>query len=257
MDALKRTLIEKSGHDFGFEYTVAETATALTLGSARHPLHAEVTLDQNDYQIQFVNANPLLISELSRDFSIADHRIACPSIEQLSVVFRRAAALAHSLPNQAENDFESALEEELKKLPEEIKNTEVERMVRQRVGQDTYRKAMLDYWGGACAVTGVAIPEVLRASHALPWAECISDAQRLDVFNGFLLTANLDALFDRFLISFDQDGVVIISDLVSSQDRDSLGLHAGLRLRWLTERHEQYLVEHRVRLQTEKVQLDR
>lgn len=252
MDALKRTLIEKAGHDFGFEYTVAEGPTALTLGSARHPLHAEVTLYQNDYQIQFVNAKPLLISELSRDFSIADHKIFCSSIDHLSVVFRRAAALAHSLPNQAENDFESALERELKKLPEEIRNTEVERMVRQRIGQDTYRKAMLDYWGGACAVTGLAIPEVLRASHALPWAECESDAQRLDVFNGFLLTANLDALFDRFLISFDKEGVVIISDLISSQDRDCLGLNADLQLRWLTDRHEPYLQLHRVRLRNTK-----
>lgn len=250
MDALKRSLIEKAGHDFGFEYTVAETPSELTLGSARHPLHAEVTLYQNDYLVQFGNAKPLLISELSRDFSIADHKIICSSIDQLSVVFRRAAALAHSLPNQAENDFESALEAELKKLPEEIKNTEVERMVRQRVGQDTYRKAMLDYWGGACAVTGVAIPEVLRASHALPWAECASDAQRLDVFNGFLLNANLDALFDRFLISFDEEGVVIVSDLVSTKDRDYLGLIEGLQLRWLTERHETYLQLHRTRLRT-------
>ncbi|CBL45781.1 Hypothetical protein HDN1F_21980 [gamma proteobacterium HdN1] len=69
-------------------------------------------------------------------------------------------------------------------------------MVRQRVGPNIYRKAMLEYWDGTCAVTGIAIPEMRRASHALPWAECSSDAERLDVFNGFLLAANLDALFD-------------------------------------------------------------
>ncbi len=248
MDALKRTLIEKAGHDFGFEYTVGETPTALTLGSARHALHAEVALVQTEYQVQFVNAKPLLISELQRDFSITDQKVICRSIDHLSVIFRRAAALAHSLPNQVENDFESALEEELKKFPNEIENTEVERIVRQRVGQDIYRKAMLEYWSGACAVTGVAIPEILRASHALPWAECESDAQRLDVFNGFLLTANLDVLFDRFLISFDKKGIVIISDLISAHDRDSLGLNTDLQLRWLTERHETYLQSHRARL---------
>tara|TARA_R110002124_G_scaffold286724_2_gene468461 strand:- start:102 stop:287 length:186 start_codon:yes stop_codon:yes gene_type:complete len=44
MDALKRTLIEKAGHDFGFEYTIAEIPVSRTLGSARHSLHAEVTL---------------------------------------------------------------------------------------------------------------------------------------------------------------------------------------------------------------------
>lgn len=248
MDALKRSLIEKAGHDFGFEYAVNETPSSLTLGSARHPLHVDVTLAQDEYQLQFINAKPLLISELGRDFSLTDQAITCNTIEQLSVVFRRAASLAHSLPNQAENDFESALETELKKLPNEIKNTEIERIVRQRVGQNTYRKAMLDYWGGACAVTGVAIPEILRASHALPWAECESDAQRLDVFNGLLLTANLDALFDRFLISFDSKGVVMISDLVTTQERDILGLNADLQLRWLTERHERYLKIHRKRI---------
>lgn len=256
MDALQRTLIEKAGHDFGFEYTVAETPAALTLGSARHPLHVVVMLVQSEYQLQFINAKPLLISELGRDFSLGGQNITCSTINQLSVVLRRAAALAHALPNQAENDFASALEVELERLPDEIRNTDVERMVRQRVGQDSYRKAMLDYWGGACAVTGVAIPEILRASHALPWAECESDAQRLDVFNGLLLTANLDALFDRFLISFDSMGVVMISDLVSIRDRDFLGLSADLQLRWLTDRHEQYLIKHRVRLQTKNVQLN-
>ena len=198
--------------------------------------------------MRFIDARRLLLRELKRDFSITGNCITCSSIENLAAVFRRAAALAHSLPNQAENDFESALSKELKKLPDEIKNTEVERMVRQRVGQETYRKAMLEYWVGACAVTGVAIPEILRASHALPWAECETDGQRLDVFNGFLLTANLDALFDRFLISFDKAGYAIVSDLISDGDRAYLGLSSQLRLRWQTEQHESYLESHRARL---------
>ncbi len=248
MDALKRSLVEKAGHDFGFEYSVRETPTSLTLGSARHPLHVEITLVHADYQVQLVNARPLLISELHRDYSVTTNTIICASIEQLAAVFKRAAALAQSLPNQAENDFESALAVELRKFPNELKNTEVERLVRQRVGQDIYRKAMLEYWAGACAVTGVAIPEILRASHALPWAECESDAQRLDVFNGFLLTANLDALFDRFLISFDKMGFIMVSDLISKNDRTFLGLSANMQLRWHTERHEKYLESHRASL---------
>ncbi len=51
------------------------------------------------------------------------------------------------------------------KLSSGIVGAEVERLVRQRIGQNKFRDAMMDYWGGACAVTGVAIPEVLRASH--------------------------------------------------------------------------------------------
>ena len=233
----------------GFEYTVIDTPSSLTLGSAIHTLHAEVSLVNSNYLVYLTNAKPLLIKELQRDFSISDASIICESIEDLAILFKRSAALARSLPNQAEQDFDATVETEMESLPDGIKGTEVERLVRQRVGQDIYRKAMLEYWGDACAVTGVAIPEVLRASHALPWAECEADGQRLDVFNGFLLTANLDALFDRFLISFDKKGCIIISELISEYDRDRLGLSTDLRLRWLADQHESYLKSHRIRLQ--------
>jgi hypothetical protein len=59
-------------------------------------------------------------------------------------------------------------------------NTEVQRMVRQRVGQQAFRQAMLDYWQGACAVTGLALPQALKASHSTAWALCSDDAERLD-----------------------------------------------------------------------------
>ena len=125
--------------------------------------------------------------------------------------------------------------------------TEVERMVRQRVGQQRFRETMLDYWGGACAVTGVAVPAVLRASHARPWADCASDAERLDVFNGVLLTANLDALFDRFLISFDEQGRLLTSPALVADDWRSLGVAAGMRLRWMAPEHQVYLAFHQAR----------
>lgn len=250
MDALKRTLVEKAGHDFGFEYTVSETPEFLILGSARHQLQVEIALTNGNYRLLFSNAKQQLLNELKRDFPVLNREIVTESLQSIAVVFKRAAALAHSLPNQTEDDFESVLKAELNKLPDNIKNTEVERMVRQRVGQDIYRRAMLEYWGEACAVTGVSIPSILRASHALPWAKCETDAQRLDVFNGFLLTANLDALFDRFLISFNKYGNIIISEKISEKDKALLGLTSALKLRWVAEEHEKYLRIHRARLLT-------
>ena len=103
----------------------------------------------------------------------------------------------------------------------------------------------MDYWAGACAVTGIELPEVLRASHAKPWEDCDSDDERLDVFNGFLLSANLDALFDRGLITFDQASRLICSPKLTPQQLSSLQLHDGLSLRWLAPEHEQYLSWHR------------
>lgn len=137
---------------------------------------------------------------------------------------------------------------ELSALPAGVAGTQVERLIRQRVGQDKFRAAMLDYWGGACAVTGIAIPAVLRASHAKPWAECESDAERLDVFNGFLLSANLDALFDRFLISFDDNCEIVIAPALEGMDLIPLGVVSGMKLRWLNPLHRPYLAQHRARL---------
>jgi putative restriction endonuclease len=109
---------------------------------------------------------------------------------------------------------------------------------------------MLNYWGGACAVTGIALPDVLRASHAKPWAECDSDAERLDVFNGFLLTANLDALFDRFLISFNEAGELMASNQLPESTIEKLGLDRALYLRWLAKEHLPYLQFHHERFRS-------
>jgi HNH endonuclease len=84
--------------------------------------------------------------------------------------------------------------------------TEAERLVIQRVGQDVFREALLDYWGGRCPLTGITEPALLRASHIRPWAGC-TDEQRLDVHNGLLLSALWDAAFDRGLISFADDAL--------------------------------------------------
>ena len=75
MDALKRSLIEKTGHDFGFEYTVSESIDSLILGSARHRIHAEITEANSAYQVLLTNAKPLLITELQRDFTVSDYAI--------------------------------------------------------------------------------------------------------------------------------------------------------------------------------------
>ena len=103
----------------------------------------------------------------------------------------------------------------------------------------------MEYWRGACAVTGITLPEVLRASHAKPWAECTRDAERLDVFNGFLLVANLDALFDRFLVSFDDQGKLMVSPRLSAVEMQKLGLTQGMKLRWVERQHLPYLHWHR------------
>ena len=250
MNPLQRTLIEKTGNDNGFEHVVAMDASGVTLASARHANRALVGLDNGAYQVRFQTVSSSLLPELLRSFPVtqASNVFQVATEADLAALLRLAARLSCTLPSQAVNDYQQVVAAELAELSADISRTEVERMVRQRVGQNKFRDMMLDYWGGACAVTGVAIPEVLRASHAKPWAECGTDAERLDVFNGFLLCANLDALFDRFLISFDEQGVLLIAPALAGIDLQPLGISSGMKLRWVNALHQPYLAMHRSRL---------
>lgn len=125
------------------------------------------------------------------------------------------------------------------------RSTEVERLVLQRVGQDLFRAALMDYWQGKCCVTGLAVPELLRASHIKPWAACENDDERLDVHNGLLLAPHIDALFDGGWISFTDDGAMEVSGALPTPAWAQLHLSDESRVVGLQRRHAGYLAFHR------------
>lgn len=127
-------------------------------------------------------------------------------------------------------------------LPET--GTERKALVAARRGQGLFRQRVLQYWTGRCAVTGCALSPLLVASHIKPWRDS-SDSERLDGFNGLLLTPNLDRLFDRYLISFDADGTLLVSPRLDAAERQRLGVIAPLRIERLHWRHLPYLEAHR------------
>jgi len=159
-------------------------------------------------------------------------------VPALHRLLRRALQLSKTLPDELLHAFE----EQVAALP---RTTEVERLVVQRVGQDIFRRGLLDYWEGRCAVTGLAVPELLRASHIKPWADCKADAERLDVFNGILLAPGLDAAFDGGFITFSDDGGIDVSTELDENARRVLGLERPLRARMLADGHRAYLPWHR------------
>lgn len=116
-------------------------------------------------------------------------------------------------------------------------------LVQARRGQGQFRAGLMRRWQGACAVTGVAVTQILRASHARPWRDS-TNAERLDPNNGLLLAAHLDALFDVGLISFDDDGAMLVSATLSPKDLSALGLPAALRGH-LTATEQAFLAFHR------------
>jgi hypothetical protein len=134
-----------------------------------------------------------------------------------------------------------------KKFNEQINAlTETERtqIVQQRVGQDIFRKSLLSFWSGKCCISGLAQPELLRASHAKDWSKCADRRERLDVYNGLLLAAHLDAAFDAGLIAVNQNGIVQISQKLNSDAIKLLGLDKPVKVSGLTPAHHPYLDWH-------------
>jgi hypothetical protein len=164
-----------------------------------------------------------------------------PDVPALHRLLRRAFQLSRALPNELLHTFEKRASG----LP---RTTEAERLVVQRVGQTLFREGLLDLWEGRCAVTGLAVPELLRASHIKPWADCDTDAERLDVYNGLLLAPHLDAAFDRGFITVRDDGLLVVSDALDADARTVLGLDEPLRIRGLADGHRSYLPCHRERV---------
>jgi hypothetical protein len=167
-------------------------------------------------------------------------RYAFDTLGALYAVLHRVYALGVSLPDAPLRAFQV----KVKDLP---RTTEVERLVVQRIGQDIFRASLMDYWQGRCPLTGIADPDLLRASHIIPWSECESDAQRLDVHNGLLLSALWDAAFDEGLVSFDDDGRPLASPELSDTARHALSLDACSALSGLRGAHKANLAAHRAR----------
>jgi putative restriction endonuclease len=81
--------------------------------------------------------------------------------------------------------------------------TEGTASVKVRRGQDYFRDSVLNNFGGRCGITGLAVRELLIASHILPWGKF--EAERLNVRNGIALSRLHDAAFDVGLVTFDSN----------------------------------------------------
>jgi putative restriction endonuclease len=237
--------LEKAATDNGFDRELPPVGSWLTFASTQCPLQIWLTMSAGGrcYAAlsQFHVANALSAQRAPAELTLPLDAAACletPDVPTLHQLVRRAFQLSKTLPDEPLHVFER----QTRLLP---KTTEAERLVTERIGQNVFRDALLDYWGGCCAVSGVMLRPVLRASHMKPWADCESDAERLNVFNGLLLIANLDALFDRGLITFDDSGLILLSPLLSVESRDQLHLGSSMTLRWVAEQHLPYLQWHR------------
>ena len=144
-----------------------------------------------------------------------------------------------SLAEQILIDTELGLIEENSQLSKEEKLA----LIKIRFGQSSYRSNLINLWGG-CSITGCENVNILIASHIKPYRDC-NRVERYDKFNGLLLTPNYDKLFDSYLISFDNEGKILISENLSSGDLIKLNISKHDKIRILQSEHLNYLKHHR------------
>lgn len=216
------TLLDKLAVDNGFDRELPREGDWLAFASTQSPLRIWLSVPGEELLLAALSqsnvaaaldigttASPILPAA-----AVAARMVT--SLPELHRLVRRAFQLSKTLPHELLHAFEK----QIATLPRSI---EAERFVVQRVGQSIFRAGLLEYWEGRCAVTSLAVPELLRASHIKPWADCASDAERLDVFNGLLLAPHLDAAFDCGFITVADDGAVVVSDRLGETARHILG----------------------------------
>ncbi len=93
--------------------------------------------------------------------------------------------------------------------------TEKKRVIKARLAQSFFRSSILAAYSNKCCITGIDLPELLIASHIIPWAK--SEKERLNPRNGLCLNALHDKAFDKGFITLDDHYRILISKKLKSE----------------------------------------
>ncbi len=142
-------------------------------------------------------------------------------VEGLRIADRPETSPAIGLVEWENHQIEGVLADQA--IPETVRQA----VVMARRGQGLFKQNVRQI-ENACRVTKVDQIEHLRASHCKPWRDS-SNAERLDGENGLLLTPDVDHLFDRGFISFEDGGRVLVSPVAHQESLRKMGLAEALR----------------------------
>ena len=120
---------------------------------------------------------------------------------------------------------------------------EIIQLVKSRRGQGMFRDNV-EALGSRCRITGVSDMRYLRASHIKPWRKS-NDQEKLDGNNGLMLAPHIDMLFDSGLISFEDDGTLIISDKMDKSVLNAWSIDKDINVGAFSRKQRIYLKHHR------------
>ena len=246
-------LLTKAARDNGFElsqpgewlrFLATDSSAQIVLGQYEDGIvfgfssGAEIIADVENLEPLLIEPEPELAG-LTWRFSEKMGQVY-KALKKIHAAGKQSIEKQRFLALGAENgEFEAADPGDLAALSD----TEREAVARLRTVQGQFRSRLLEYWKGRCCITGLAVPELLRASHIKPWKD--SDAaERVDVYNGLLLSGSLDLAFDQGFISFEESGELIFSSQLTPISLSALPLH-GAESVPLHSEHKNYLAYHR------------
>lgn len=138
-----------------------------------------------------------------------------------TLLFESEKLLAKYQGTSLEKKYDAILNE-----AKELKGEDKLRLVKTRVNQHAFRKIVLANYNFKCAITGINIPDLLLASHIVPWSA--NEAERLNPENGICLSPLYDRAYDKGLISITIDYKIVLSKKLSSYEKQSFHLlHFG------------------------------
>lgn len=124
-----------------------------------------------------------------------------------------------------------------------IPETQRIQLAKARIGQGVFRKRVL-MLDRHCRVTGIEDPRLLIASHIKPWKDS-SNEERINGYNGLMLSPHIDALFDAHLISFEDDGRMLIHPTLPNDVLDRWSIRRDTRVENFRPEQSQFLDHHR------------
>lgn len=119
---------------------------------------------------------------------------------------------------QKENkSIEEKFEEVLQGVPN-LKGEYKLREVKTRVNQNVFRQIVIANYNGKCAITGIDIPDLLVASHIIPWSK--NETQRLNPENGICLSPLYDRAYDKGYIGITEKFEIVLSSVLQKRQKE-------------------------------------
>ena len=168
--------------------------------------------------------------------------------DALGLVLLQLTEASDRVPNWnrvSEPEHGPALLEDLHHIEGDLSIPETQKLqlAKARIGQGLFRKRVI-LLDPACRVTGVTDTRVLIASHIKPWKSS-SNAERINGYNGLLLSPHVDALFDEHLITFEDDGRMHVHESLPHEILDRWGIDPSRPVGRFRPEHATFLDHHR------------